>query len=178
MVTWRLDPDHTVATFSVLHLTIAKVRGQFNRVTGSLAYSPTSGAITDLQVTIEVASLHTGIRKRDVHLVSPDFFSAVENPEITFRSTACEVRENRGWITGDLTIRGITRPVALEVTLTGPLKLPADLGGETTLGLSARTIINREEFGLTWNVPLDNGAVMIAREVAITLDGEADRSEE
>jgi polyisoprenoid-binding protein YceI len=177
MANWTFDPDHTVAAFAIQHLTIAKVRGQFNKVGGFMSYDPATGVIHDLQVTIDISSLHTGIKKRDIHLVSPDFFDAVKNPEITFRSTGCEVTSNRGRISGELTIRGISRPVVLEVTVTGPVKLPADFGGETTIGLAARTTINREEFGLDWNVALDGGAVMIAKEVEITLDGEADLEE-
>lgn len=177
MAKWNFDPDHTVAAFAIRHLTIAKVRGQFNKIGGSLAYDPATGAITDLQVTIDVSSLHTGIKKRDIHLVSPDFFDAVKNPEIIFRSTGCAVTNNRGLINGELTVRGASRPVVLEVTLTGPVKLPADFGGETTIGLAARTTINREEFGLDWNVPLGDSRVMIAKEVEITLDGEADLEE-
>lgn len=177
MAKWNLDPDHTVAAFAIQHLGIAKVRGQFNKISGTLGYDQATGAITDLQMTIDLTSLHSGIRKRDIHLVSPDFFDAVKNPEITFRSTACAVTANRGRIDGELTVRTVSRPVTLAVTITGPIRLPADFGGETTVGLAARTTINREEFGLDWNVPLADGGLMIAREVEITLDGEADLAE-
>ncbi len=177
MAKWHFDPDHTVAAFAVQHLTIAKVRGQFNKISGTLTYDPAKPAETGLEVTIDVSSLYTGIKKRDVHLVSPDFFDAVNNPEITFRSTGCIMTGRRGQLTGELTIRGNTRPVTLEIELTEPLKLAADFGGETTIGLSARTVINREDFGLVWNVPLGNGQVMVGREAEISLDGEADMEE-
>jgi polyisoprenoid-binding protein YceI len=177
MAKWNLDPDHTVAAFAIQHLTIAKVRGQFNKINGSLDYDQATGALTGLRVAIDLSSLHTGIKKRDIHLVSPDFFDAVKNPEITFRSTECAVTGNRGRIEGELTVRTVTRPVTLEVVISGPIKLPADFGGETTVGLAARAIINREDFGLDWNVPLADLGVMIASEVEITLDGEADLAE-
>jgi len=177
MAKWHFDPDHTVAAFGVQHLAIAKVRGQFNKVSGILTYDPANPAATGLEVTIDVASLYTGIRKRDVHLVSPDFFDAVNYPEITFSSTGCAMTGRTGRLTGDLTIRGITRPATLAIELTEPIKLPEDFGGETTLGLSARTVINREDFGIVWNMPLGDGNVLVGREVEITLDGEADLAE-
>jgi len=177
MAKWHFDPDHTVAAFGVQHLGIAKVRGQFNKVSGTLTYDPNNPAATGLEVTIDVSSLYTGIRKRDIHLVSPDFFDAVNNPEITFRSTGCAMTGRSGQLTGDLTIRGTTHSATLAIELTEPIKLPEDFGGETTLGLSARTIINREDFGLAWNVSLGDGSVMVGREVEITLDGEADLEE-
>jgi polyisoprenoid-binding protein YceI len=177
MTRWHFDPDHTVAAFAVQHLTIAKVRGQFNQVSGTLTFDPGNPAATGLEVTIDVAGLYSGIKKRDVHLVSPDFFDAVNSPEISFRSTGCTMSGRRGRLSGELTIRGISHPVTLEIELTEPLKLPADFGGETTLGLSARTIINREDFGLVWNIPLGDGKILVGKEVEITLDGEADLEE-
>lgn len=174
MANWHFDPDHTVAAFAVQHLTIAKVRGQFNQVSGSLRYDPARPDATGLEVTITVASLYSGIKKRDVHLVSPDFFDAVQHPEITFRSTACAMTGRRGQLSGDLTIRGVSRPVTLAIELSEPLRLPADFGGETSLGLAARTTIKRGEFGLDWNIPLGDGRMLVGEEVEITLDGEVD----
>jgi len=171
---WHLDPDHTVAAFAVQHLTIAKVRGQFNKVSGILTFDPAKPAGTGLTVTIDVIGLYTGIKKRDIHLASPDFFDVLNQPTITFRSTDCAMAGRRGRLTGELTIRGTSRPIILEVQLTEPIKVPAELGGETTLGLAARTTINREDFGLNWNFPLGAGRLGIAKEVEITLDGEAD----
>ncbi|HSH12794.1 MAG TPA: YceI family protein [Desulfurivibrionaceae bacterium] len=177
MAKWHFDPDHTVAAFAVQHLALAKVRGQFNKVGGTLTFDPANPAGTGLEVAIDVSSLYSGIKKRDVHLVSPDFFDAVNHPEITFRSTGSAMTGRRGQLTGELTIRGVSRPVTLQIELTEPLKLPADFGGETTLGLSARATINREDFGILWNVPLGDGRMLVGKEVEITFDGEVDMEE-
>jgi len=174
MAEWHFDPDHTVAAFAVHHMAIARVRGQFNKVSGTLTYDPADPNATGLELTVDVSSLYTGIGKRDVHLVSPDFFDAVNNPEIAFSSTGCAMSGRTGQLTGKLTIRDATRPVTLEIVLTEPLKLPEDFGGETTIGLSARTVINREDFGLVWNMPLGEGRLLVGTEVEIRLDGEAD----
>jgi polyisoprenoid-binding protein YceI len=177
MAEWHFDPDHTVAAFAVRHLTIAKVRGQFNKVSGTLTFDPANPAETGLEITVDVASLYTGIGKRDVHLFSPDFFDAVNHPEIIFRGTGSTMSGRRGVLSGELKIRGVGRPASLEIELSEALKLPADFGGETTLGLAARTTINREDFGLLWNLPLADGGVLVGTEVEITLDGEVDLAE-
>jgi len=178
MTKWKIDPDHSVAAFAIRHLMVANVRGQFNNVTGMIEFDPKKPGKSSVAASIEVSSLTTGIRKRDDHVLSADFFDAQKFPEITFRSTNVEITgDNAGKVEGDLTIRGITRPVTLSVEFFGPVKVPEDFGGETTIGFSAQTRINREDFQVMWNVPLEGGGVMVGHEVEINLDIEADLEE-
>jgi polyisoprenoid-binding protein YceI len=178
MANWNIDPDHSVAAFTVRHLTVAMVHGQFNTLKGTLAIDPKAPAGMALEVTIDTAGIYTGISKRDEHLRSPDFFDAAQFPTITFRSTGFAPGPgNTGKLTGQLTVHGVTRAVTLDVRVTGPVQSPEEIGGETTIGLSARVQVNREDFGMTWNLPLAAGEVMVGREIEILLEIEADLAE-
>jgi polyisoprenoid-binding protein YceI len=178
MSTWKIDPAHSVAAFSVKHMMVTNVRGQFNDVTGTIRFDPSDIAGSSVEAKIEVASLTTGNARRDEHLRSPDFFDAAKYPEITFKSTKVEpAGSNHGRITGELTIRGTTRTVSMEAEYNGPVKSPQDLGGETTMGFSASLAIDREDYGVNWNVPLDGGGLVVGKEVWIMLDVEADLEE-
>jgi polyisoprenoid-binding protein YceI len=174
---WTIDPDHSMAVFSVSHMMLANVWGQITKVTGKMDFDPANPAGGSVEVRLDLNSLTTGIRKRDEHLLSPDFFEAEKFPEIHFKSRSVDSQGNRGRISGDLTIRGVTRPVSLEVEFTGPVKSPDDLGGETTLGFTATTVIDRTDFGINWNMPLDKGGLMVGKSVRITIEIEADLSE-
>jgi len=157
---------------------IANVRGQFNRINGVISFDPARPAGASVEAEIAVASITTGNKKRDEHLLSPDFFDAAKYPLISFRSTKVELTAaNRGRVSGDLTIHGTTKPVAMEVEHFGPVKSPEALGGETSIGFSARLTINREDFGVMWNMPINTGGVVVGREVDIVLDIEADLAE-
>lgn len=176
MARYIIDPDHSVAAFSVRHLTIANIRGQFNKIAGVINFDRDDIFRSSVEAEIDSAGVTTGVRKRDDHLISPDFFDAEKYPKITFKSTKIEVTgDNQGRVTGDLTIYGITRSITMDVTYFGPVKSP--LGGEISLGFAAATSINREDFGMTWNVPLDNGGLMVGKDVQITIDVEADLSD-
>jgi polyisoprenoid-binding protein YceI len=178
MTTWNIDPDHAVAAFKVRHLMIANVRGQFNAIHGTVHFNPEDPGSLALEARVEVAGIYTGIRKRDEHLRSPDFFDADTFPDIFFHSTEfTSLKENRGRLAGELIIHGITRPVTLETLISGPVRSPAEIGGETTLGLAAATAINRYDFGMTWNIPLSAAELAIGREIEILLDIEADLEE-
>lgn len=175
---WTIDPDHSVAVFSVRHMMVANVWGQVNKITGTIDFDPANPAGALVEATLDLDSLTTGIKKRDDHLFSPDFLEAEKFPEIHFKSRSVDsVQGNRGKISGDLTIRGVTRPVALEVEYAGPVKSPDDLGGEVTLGFTATTVVDRTDFGVNWNVPLDKGGLMVGNSVRITIEIEADLSE-
>lgn len=172
---WIIDPDHTVAAFSVRHLTIATVRGQFNRISGTLSFDPQDPAGLSLEAVINPAGIYTGIGKRDEHLRSPDFLNVAHYPSITFRNTGFESWGSRkGRMTGELTIRGITRRVLLDVAIAGPVTCPEEIGGETTIGIAAGTTVNREDFGMRWNIAMAGGAVAVGLDVEIRLDIEAD----
>ncbi len=136
-------------------------------------FDPADMAHASAEIEIDAGSIYTGIQKRDDHLRSADFFDAATYPKIVFRSARAEtVGGTRFRLLGDLTIRGTTRPVTLDVEYAGPVKSP--FGGEITYGFTARTKINREDYGVMWNEVLEGGGVMVGREVEITVNVEAD----
>jgi polyisoprenoid-binding protein YceI len=175
MAKWNIDPDHSVAAFSSRHMKIANVRGQFNGVTGTIDFDPGNPAGASVAAEIEISTLTTGNRKRDGHLLSPDFLEAAVYPKMIFASTGIEpLGGNRAKVTGDLTLHGVTRPITFDADFFGPIKISQALGGETTLGFSATTSINRFDFGVRWDVKLDDGTLIADREVKISIDVEAD----
>ncbi len=178
MAKWTIDPDHSVAGFSVRHMMVTDVRGTVTGITGTILFDPAALEQSSVEASITLSGLTTGVKKRDEHLFSADFFDTGKYPLMTFRSAKVEkTGSNRGKIIGDLTVHGVTRTVVMDAEYFGPVKSPADLGGETTIGFSATLKINREDFGITWNVPLGDSNLMVGREVLITVDIEADLSE-
>ena len=176
MSTWIIDPDHSVGAFSIRHMMIAFVHGQLNSVSGTIFFSPADMTSLSAKLEIHVSSIHTGIKKRDEHLKSQDFFHADKYPEISFRSTRTErTGFNACKVHGNLTIHGVTHPVALEVTVSGPVKSPF---GETSIGISGTTVVNREDFGITWNEPMEHNGLMVGKEVAVRVNIEADLAEQ
>lgn len=175
MKKWTIDPDHSVAGFCVRHMMVTNVRGQFNKLAGVIHFDPADTANSSAEARIDVAGVTTGIPKRDEHLRSEDFFDAKKYPEMTFRSTKLDgVRGNHFRVLGNLTIRGITRPVTLDAEFSGPVK---GTEGELSIGFSGTATINREDFGITWNVGLEDGGVVVGKEVKIYIDVEADLTE-
>ncbi|MBE0426845.1 MAG: YceI family protein [Nitrospirae bacterium] len=174
MPKWVIDPDHSVAAFVIRHMMVANVRGQFNKINGIIHFDPNDINNASVEVSIDANGIYTGIQKRDDHLRSPDFFDVQKCPQITFKSKKVEAGVGtRFRVIGELTIHGITKTVALDVECTGPEKSPYD---ETTMGFSAITRLNREDFGMTWNVALGSGGIMVGKDVQINLDIEADLS--
>lgn len=166
---WRIDDDHSNAYFSIQHLTVARVRGTFSTISGTLTTDDKSGAVTGLNFTIDVKSIGTGVAKRDEHLKSPDFFDAAQYPNITFVAKRIIDQDNGTLlVTGDLTIHGITREVRRN--LFGPSPEIKDPWGMSRLGLRLESTLNRQDFGLNYNQVLDNGGFMIGNLV----DTEAD----
>jgi polyisoprenoid-binding protein YceI len=169
VTTWNLDPVHSVAEFKVKHMMISNVKGQFATVTGALTLDEADITKSRLEASIEVASINTRDDQRDAHLKSADFFHAEKFPRLSFKSTRITRRGNGELaVAGDLTIRGVTRNVVF--TVEGPTPPAKDPWGNTRLGLSATTKINRKDFGLTWNAALEAGSVLVGDEVTITLD--------
>lgn len=167
--TWKLDPSHTQVGFAVKHLMISTVKGRFTKVDGSAGIDPVTGA-PSVDVSIDVASISTGDEKRDAHLRSPDFFQADAHPTMQFRAGRIDGDlEARFALHGELTIRGTTRPVVLEVTNEGHARDP--WGGDR-LGVTASTRISRREFGLEWNVALETGGVLVGDEVRIMIEAQ------
>lgn len=174
MANWQIDPDHSVASFRVRHMMITYVHGQYNKLSGSASFNPDAPTDLSLEVTVDAAGIYTGIKQRDGHLLSPDFFDSASFPVITYKSTGYTGTIKQGRLSGELTIRNTTRPVTLDLTFSGPLKGPEDFGGETVLGITASTTIKREEFGITWNVPMADSGLMVGRDIEIELNIEAD----
>ncbi len=178
MTKWNIDPDHSVASFAVRHLMVTNIRGTLTGITGTILFDTAALENSSVEASLPLAGLSTGNKKRDEHLMSADFLDVGRFPTITFSSTKVEKTGiNRGKITGDLTLHGVTRSVTMEAEYFGPIKSPADLGGETTMGFAASVTINREDFGIMWNLPFDNGNLVVGKDVDITLDIEADLAE-
>ncbi len=172
---WRIDDDHSNAYFSIQHLTVARVRGTFSTITGTLTTDDKSGAVTGLNFTIDVKSVDTGVVKRDEHLKSPDFFDVAKYPNITFvAKTIIDQDHGTLLVTGDLTIHGITREVRLN--LFGPSPEIKDPWGMSRLGLRLESTLNRQDFGLNYNKVLDNGGLMIGNLVDTEADIEVVRT--
>ena len=167
--TWKLDSAHTGVQFKVRHLMVSYVRGDFEKVSGEIVYDEQDVSKSSANITIDAASINTRVAKRDKHLRSPDFLDVAKHPSITFKSKKVEKAGNgKLKMTGDLTIRGATREVVLEVE--GPTPPIKDLQGKTRVGGVASTRINRKDFGLTWNKALETGGVVVGDEVEITID--------
>ena len=170
---WEIDSSHSGIHFSVRHLVIAKVRGQFSRWTGAVVVPDNDFDRASLEVVIDAASIDTGVTDRDAHLRSGDFFDVERFPEITFKSTdVTRTAIDRLRVTGELTIKGVTRDVVLDVEQLGTAKDP---WGNERAAFSATTAIDRREFGLTWNQVLETGGVMVGDRIDIAIDIEAVR---
>ena len=170
--TWQIDPAHTNVEFTVRHLMISNVKGQFEKTTGTINTDPANLTASSIDATIDASSINTRVDMRDGHLKSPDFLDVAKYPTITFKSTKIEADGPGQWkVTGDLTLHGVTKPVVLAVEATGePIKDP---NGNTRAGASATTKIDRREYGLTWNKALEAGGVVVGDEVKISIDLEA-----
>lgn len=167
--TWNIDPVHSNAEFKVRHMMISNVKGEFKGVTGTLKLDGADLTKSGVEVSIEGATVSTGDAQRDAHLKSADFFDVEKFPTLTFKSN--RVSKNKGGVltvAGDLAIHGVTRNVVLEVE--GPSAPMKDPWGNTRIGVSATTRINRKDFGLTWNAALETGGILVGDDVAITLD--------
>ena len=169
--TWQIDSSHTSVEFTVRHMMISNVKGQFQKTTGTITANGNDPASAKIDVTIDASSVDTRVERRDAHLKSPDFLDVAKYPTITFKSTKVEADGPNKWkMTGDLTVHGVTKPVVLDVEGSGP---PIQVMGNTRAGASATTKIKRSDFGLTWNKALEAGGVLVGDEVAISIDVEA-----
>ena len=172
---WNIDTSHSGVHFTVRHMVISKVRGAFGRWQGVVDFDEQDPSQSRVSVRIDAASIDTREPKRDAHLKSADFFDVEAHPALTFESTKVEKRDgDRYLVTGDLTIRGVTRQVELETEYLGTGKDP---WGNARLGFAARTSINRKEFGLNWNQVLEAGGVLVGEKIEIALDVEAVREQ-
>ncbi len=167
---WQIDTAHTDVEFAVRHLMISNVRGRFGNVTGTLSIPDGKPGPLALDVSIPIATIDTREAKRDAHLRSADFFDAEKFPAMTFSGKKVVGDTNEAFqLTGELTIRGVSRPVTLDVTIEGRTNDP---WGNERLGYSASGKINRSDFGLVWNQLLETGGVAVGEQVKITINGE------
>jgi polyisoprenoid-binding protein YceI len=168
--TWTLDASHSNASFTVRHMMVTNVRGEFTKLSGSVKLDPARVEDAKVSVTIDVASINTRDDKRDQHLRSADFFDVEKYPTITFVSKAVRRKDAGLELVGDLTIHGTTREVVLDVD--GPTPEHKDPWGGTRIGASATTKISRKDFGMTWNATLETGGILVGDEVKIHLEVE------
>src|SRR4051794_2198325 len=174
--TWTLDPAHTLVEFSGKHMMFTTVKGHFKSVRGTIVLDEQDVSRSSVEAEIDTESLYSGVDYRDTHLKSADFLHIEEHPLITFKSTRVEpVGEGHVRVYGDLAIRGVTREVVLDTEVTGRAMNPFK---KETLGIDAKTQINRKDFGLTWNMALESGGFLVGDTVKIELAIEAHRVEE
>jgi polyisoprenoid-binding protein YceI len=168
-MTWTLDPAHSAVTFSAKHMMVTTVRGSLAIRDVDLDFDPEQPEASSVRVSLDAASIDTGQEARDQHLRSADFLDAEAHPTLDFVSTRIEPRGgDRYAIHGDLTIRGVTRPVVLDAEIGGIVR--DWQGGGRRAAFSARTAIDREDFGLTWNVALEQGGWLVSREIKIEIE--------
>lgn len=166
---WEIDPEHTSAEFVARHLMVTKVRGVFGAVTGyiDVAENPEESQV---EIVIEAASISTGSEDRDIHVKSEDFFDVGVYPEIRFVSTAVQPSGGSWKLTGDLTIKDVTKPIILDFEFHG---VTDDPWGNSKATFSASTAVMREEWGLNWNVALDSGGVLVSKKIVIEIEVQA-----
>jgi polyisoprenoid-binding protein YceI len=166
--TYELDPTHSRIGFVARHAMVTKVRGSFNEFAGSGYFDAEDPSRSHLALTIQAGSIDTRNADRDGHLRSNDFFAMDEHPEIRFTSTAVEALDDSTYrVTGDLTIKGVTRPVTVDVDFEGAV---VDPFGNHRIGLEGRTTINRKDWGVSWNAALDAGGVLVSEKVTLELE--------
>ena len=170
--TWQIDPVHTTVGFSVRHMTISTVRGQFNKVAGTITANDNDPATAAIEATIDTASIDTHSPDRDSDLKSANFLDVAKYPTMTFKSKKIEAAGPGKYnVVGDLTLHGVTKEVTLAVEATGaPIKDP---WGNMRAGATATTTINRKDFGLTWNKMIEAGGAVVGDAVAVEIDVEA-----
>jgi len=177
--TWTFEPGHTAAEFCVRHMMVTYVRGHFKNIHGTLTFDPANPRSSAVAVTIDAKGIWTGESERDTHLRSADFLDVERYPEITFKGNEVELIGDHDYtLTGDLTIRGVTRETALRVRYLGQWETPwweggVDKGPRTRAGFVAETKINRQDFGVSWNATLDRGGIVVGDVVEIVIDAEA-----
>jgi len=167
--TWTIDPAHTTVEFVAKHMMITTVKGRFADVAGTIVADESRIEDSSVEVTMQAASLDTGSEQRDAHLRSADFLDVENYPTVTFKSTAVRGAKEKFQLTGDLTIRGVTRPITLDVTFEGEGKDP---WGGTRASFSAHGKFDRRDFGLTWNVALETGGILVSNEVKIDVEAQ------
>jgi polyisoprenoid-binding protein YceI len=167
-MSWKIDPAHSQLTFSVRHLMVTNVRGEFDRFSGTIEFNEQNLANSKVDVQIEAASINTKAADRDNHLRSADFLDAANHPYLHFLSKRIIPTDGKhGQLVGDLSIRGVSREVTLDVEYVGSAKTPF---GTVNAGFNARTKINRKDWGLIWNAALESGGVLVGDEINVSIE--------
>ncbi|MCL4849113.1 MAG: YceI family protein [Acidobacteria bacterium] len=167
--TWEIDTAHSQSTFSVKHLMVTTVRGQFGKTSGKVQWNGKDVSTISVEATIDATTINTREQKRDDHLRSADFFDVEKFPTITFKSKRVEAASGGKFkLVGDLTMRGVTKEVVLDVE--GPTSAITDMQGNQRVGATATTRLNRKDFNIVWNRALDGGGVVVSDEVDVTID--------
>lgn len=168
--TWKIDPDHSAAEFSVKHMMVSNVKGSFSNVNGTVNLDDKDPAKSSVEATIDTSTINTQQAKRDADLKSPSFLDVAKYPSMTFKSTLVKkLAKDHFQVQGNLTIHGVTKPVTLDAEVSAPAKDP---WGNLRRGIHATTTINRQDFGMTYNKVLETGGLLVGNEVPITIDGE------
>ncbi len=171
VITWKLDPAHSSAEFKVKHMMISNVKGSFSGLSGTLTENTVDSSLSSVEASVEISSINTGDAQRDAHLKSADFFDVEKYPTMTFKSTQVERKGDGEYrVTGDLTIHGVTKPATFAVE--GPSAPGKDPWGNTRIGLSATTKINRKDYGLNWNAALETGGILVGEDIQITVEAQ------
>lgn len=166
---YSIDTEHSSVGFTIKHLVISKVKGQFKTFNGEFTLDDKKGTLAKAEGNVDAASIDTGVAERDKHLKSADFFDVVKFPKLSFRLKKFEGDKSGGQATGDLTIHGVTKPVTLKVEIGGGV---TDPWGNKKFAFSASGKINRKDFGLTWNKAIEAGGVMVGEEVELQIEVE------
>lgn len=172
-VTYAIDPAHSAVHFSVRHMMLSNVRGEFTKLSGTVRYDPENPSNSTIDANIDAASINTRNDDRDTHLKSADFLEVEKFPVLTFHSKQIHPHAGGAKVVGELTIHGVTREITLDVE--GPTEEIKDPWGKQRVGASATAKLSRKEFGLVWNAALETGGVMVGDEVKIIIDIEAVR---
>lgn len=165
---WAIDPTHTTVEFIGRHLVFTKVRGRFTGVSGAVTVADDPNA-SSVEITLDATSITTGTPDRDAHLKGEDFFDVDKYPVISFKSTSVEWKGHEGTVTGDLTVRGVSKPITLDVELTGVVTDP--WGGDRAV-FSASGEVDREDWGLVWNMALESGGVLVSKKIRLEIETE------
>ncbi len=168
MAIWNIDSSHSGVQFSIRHLMITNVRGEFTGLTGKVDFDPASPESATIEASVDANSINTREAKRDEHLRSADFFDTAQNPTISFKSTSIAKKGDGFALTGDITIRGTTKSVTFAVE--GGTTVEKDPWGNSRIGASATATIDRRDFGLTWNSAIESGGVLVGHDVKLTID--------
>ena len=173
--TWNVDPAHTHSSFTIRHLVISNVRGEFGKTTGTVKLDEKDVTKSSVEATIETTTIDTRVADRDNHLRSPDFFDVAKYPAITFKSTRVEAAgEGKLKVTGNLTIKDVTRPVTVDFEYTGAA---VDPFGNHRIGLEGTTTVNRKDWGVNWNAALETGGVLVSEKVTLEFEVSAIRTD-